>query len=296
MKLSIIMPVSDDVTATARTCSNIIYQKGNKVDREVLVVADGPAKWARHVVNTANEKAQKANQPCEFKYLYTSQHSGTGNIGRALALKAAVGDWVCFIDTGTSVMPHAMHMIDFVHRVEPDSQIIAWDIVQMLDPAPFIHLSATLKNYVNDKSIGYYIPGVGAAVKREIAQSVPWPNIRTSDWLYFCKIWEKLDKPVRISCIQSVLVIAYGGYDHKRYRDFPEHDVLIKSGYDLPYEEAAAIHGYELPSEYMNGNSPQGTNEPTASDTGCRVAEPQTSDSLQRAEGQSSSVLHAPIQ
>jgi Glycosyltransferases, probably involved in cell wall biogenesis len=235
---SVIVPAHDSEMATARTCANLVYQRGRKVPREVLVVADGPTKWARSVARTANKKAQDEGQPVEFIYSHTPRFNGTGNIGRAQALLQAKNDYVLFIDSGTVCLDHMFEMLDFAVQEKPDTELIAWDVIQMVDPVPFIHFSAHLEPIVNDDKIGYYIPGVGAAIRREIGQTVKWPNTGTSDWAYWSAIWKKLSKPVKLTALKHPLVIAYAGYDNKRWRRIPSPDQWLKDGYDKSFDES----------------------------------------------------------
>lgn len=239
---SVIVPAYDDEMATVRTLSNLIYQSGPPVTREVLVVADGPIKWVRSAVRLANQKALEAKQPIEFIYMHTSRHYGTGNIGRALALTKVKNDWVFFIDSGTVVLAHTFEMLHYALLDKPDADIIIWDVIQMVDPVPFIHFAFNFKPLLESEKIGYWITGVGAAIRKEIGQLEVWPNTNASDWAYWSAIWKRMTKPVKACLINSPLVIAYAGYDHKRYRDTKTPEYWHNLGYNLSYDESPYAH------------------------------------------------------
>ncbi len=235
--------------ATARTLSNLIFQNGTPVEREIIVVSDGPSKLVRKVVHYARKVAETEKQPVTIEYLWTPTYNATGNVGRALGLKAAKKDWVLFIDSGTSVFTHAFAMMDFALQDKPDSEMIMWDIIQMVDPVPFVYFSLYLKHCVEFEKIGYWVPGVSAAIKREIGQQVEWPKVLQSDWKYWCDVWKLLKKPVKLSLIQHPLVIAYGAYDHKRFRALQGPLAWDASNFDKDYNEVAHEESVPKPAD-----------------------------------------------
>jgi hypothetical protein len=236
---SIIVPAHDDILATARTLSNLVHQGGITLPEwEIIVVSDGPNKMIRNVVRTAQKTAIEEKQPVVLRYLWTKHFQGTGNPGRALGLKAATKDWVMFIDSGTSVIHHAMFMIDFALRQTPDAEMVVWDIIQLVDPVPFVWFSYHMKKALENEKIGYWIPGVGAAVRRELAQQVEWPNVSVSDWAYWCAVWKLLKRPIQLAIVSHPLVIPYAAYDFKRFRALSGPKAWDTSNFDLDFEEA----------------------------------------------------------
>ena len=235
---SIVVPAHTEEFDTARTLANLIYQMGPKVPREIIIVSDGPRPEMRRVVQFAKQKLAEEDQPVTIRYAETKEQTGTGNIGRDLGLRKATGEWVMFIDSGTAVLNTMFGMLKLAVEEKPDAQIILWDIIQQLDPAPFAHFCILAEPFFNDESIGYFVPGVGAAIRRTIGQQEQWPNVGPSDWAYWSRIWKRLDKPVRAALIKYPMVIAYSASEKKRYRRSRPDSEYRNWGYYLPYDEA----------------------------------------------------------
>jgi len=173
-------------------------------------------------------------------------------------LTKAKNDYVMFIDSGTVVLKHAFEMLNYSFVEKPDTDIFIWDVIQLVDPVPFIHFAFHFKTIVAEEKIGYWITGVGAAIRREIGQSIVWPNTNASDWAYWSAIWKKMNKPVKAALINSPLVIAYAGYDYKRFRDAESPNHWKELGYHLSYDESPYADMISPNPEVKNGESLHG--------------------------------------
>ena len=248
---SIIIPTYDDPSALAGTLLNIIYQKtgvraslGDMLDieREVIVVGDGYEEAAEKVVQAANDTAHSLGQRVKVHYKAIKERCGNGNIPRNAGLKLATKDWVMFIDTGTGVSYDCFSVLAEAAERFPELQLITWDMVSILQPAPIVSCSRVVLECDRSAGLPYVIPGNAAAVRREVAQKVDWPNVRESDWAYFSQLWETLfGKPgaedqakidVGVGLIPWTMTIAYAYHKDIRTRVPNSMEKHVKSGYD----------------------------------------------------------------
>lgn len=258
---SIVIPTYKDHPALARTLCNIICQSdpARKILRECIVVGDGYEEEAKKVCESANTVAKNDGQNVKVWYYNLKTHAGNGNYPRAAGLKKATGDYVTFFDAGTGVCVNCFATIASVIQKKPDAKLISWDIVQVLDPVPITSVCQLVATQDRTKGLSYVIPGVSAAVKREIAQQVNWPDVRESDWAYFSLLWEKMygkgseeTEEVKkrmndeVILIPWVLTVAYANRSERKVRMPATLEDYNKSGYNIGFSEASTT--IEAPS------------------------------------------------
>lgn len=271
---SCIIPAHEDPDALARTLMNLIVQRfvEKQCRIEAVVVGDGLDKIHAEICAQANKYAESVGHDVKVVYCHLKGHSGTGNIPRNAGLKIARNDWVLFTDQGTGVCHDAIETvaaaIEKALKAGLDPKFIVWDVVQLTDPVPTTSTITTLLQSKRDRGLPYVIPGIGCAVRRDLAQTVDWPNVGPSDWAYFSRLWEKaFGRPEipevvtkSVVTIPWVLTVAYANKSTRRER-WPhaqaEFDTL---GYDQGYDSATSKlvlpndEELSLGSERVNGD------------------------------------------
>jgi len=260
---SVIVPTYGDFEGLGRTLVNMVYQneEGRPVQREILVIGDGYEEEAMKMCMDSNEFAKKQNQAARVWYFHTKGHSGNGNLPRAAGLKRARKDWVIFIDAGTSVTHDCFHILSIGGAERPNLQLMTWDMVQLTDPVPVVTTVYAVDKVDRSNGLPYVLPGCATAVKRELAQSVDWPDTRASDWAYFSTIWEKAfglpeDKAKveeGILLIPKTLTVAYGARTKRKSRMPSTLEEFNKQGYGMGFAKAAREIGE--PKEEPNGDN-----------------------------------------
>ena len=252
---SIIIPTWEDPSALAGTLLNLIYQKCGiqaatdgmlDIEREVIVVGDGREEAVEQVVIAANETARELGQRVRVWYGALKEHCGNGNLPRRMGLKRATKDWVIFLDTGTGVSYNCFSVLAEAIERYPDLRLISWDMVSILQPAPIVSCARVVLECDRSKGLPYVIPGNAAAIKREDAQKVEWPNVRESDWAYFSQLWAsmfgapgkedqaEIDRAVGL--IPWTMTIAYAYHKDIRTRAPNNLKTYKSSGYDKGWE------------------------------------------------------------
>jgi hypothetical protein len=240
---SIIVPTYQDYEVLARTLSNLIVQSVPQIVREVHVVSDGHDEMTEYVCAEASAFARKNGQAVNILYAPTLTHYGSGNMPRNAGLAGARRDWVMFIDSGTSVVYPTFHVLGLWIQNEPKTDVILWDVIQMLDPVPVYNQVTAMLGLDKTNGWPYAVPGIGVAIRRELAQSADWPDVGESDWGYLSRIWDNLrasglsveEAQKKYSGIPMALTVGYGAKRKRRIRTpvDPKHwDKELSSGWN----------------------------------------------------------------
>ena len=179
--------------------------------------------------------AEKMRQNIVFKYDFLKEHAGTGNVARARGLKEAENDWVLFIDSGTACTRPLFQLLYYTIRDESNAEWIVWDAINYVDPVPMLAPASIAKLVDKSKGMPYCIGGVQATLKRELAQSVEWPNVKESDWAYYSQIWNVLlaregsvdAAEARMSFIPTVLTLSYAARNERRVKPPLDKDTFL---------------------------------------------------------------------
>lgn len=260
---SVIVPTYREFDGLRRTLGNIVYQSAHEVEREVLVIGDGHEPEVEKIIKLAQAAAVDDRQNVRIWYKHLTMHTGGGNIPRRVGLKDAMKDYVVFIDAGTGVTHNMFEVLAVLFLKNPEIKIANWDMVQQLDPVPFVSNSALLNSCDRSKGLPYVIPGCSVAIAREYAQKVEWPDTPASDWVYTSKLWnevfftdgkedeERVSKEVAL--IPWVLTIAYGARSIRKWRPPMSQQ---------QYEANGWAQGYEKPEGEVKGQDGATDREP----------------------------------
>lgn len=223
-----IVPCHGNHAELMRTLSNLCYQAA-RPKTEILVASDGPDEMTEQLVHEIqafvdSPKDPFVNHNVTLRYMHTPKRLNNGNVPRAMALKEATNDWIMFVDAGTGVLIHLMAMVADTIRGDATTGIVLYDVLVCAPPS----LSLLPAFWVQDPpGSGPFnrpenIAGVGATVRRDLAQRVPWPQIQPSDAIYWSKVWDELlAAGATAGVVGYPLVVAYAHKDNREAKGQP---------------------------------------------------------------------------